>query len=113
MPAALLTVPIMVVVGVGALVLIVMAFIKANDGVAYRYPFAIRVIKQAFVAGGGRLIACGHASSEKGSLGPLVGLCRPREPPLLSGTGLFPAGADDGSRHAKPDATRASVTQRQ
>ncbi len=42
---ALLTVPIMFVVGIGALVLIVMASIKANEGVAYRYPFAIRLIK--------------------------------------------------------------------
>ena len=42
---ALLTVPIMLVVGIGALVLIVMAAIKANEGVAYRYPFAVRLIK--------------------------------------------------------------------
>ena len=42
---ALLTVPIMLVVGIGALVLIVMASMKANEGVAYRYPFAIRLIK--------------------------------------------------------------------
>ncbi len=42
---ALLTVPVMLVVGIGALVLIVMASMKANEGVAYRYPFAIRLIK--------------------------------------------------------------------
>ncbi len=42
---ALLTVPLMLVVGIGALVLIVMAAIKANEGVAYRYPFAVRLIK--------------------------------------------------------------------
>ncbi len=42
---ALLTVPIMLVVGIGALVLIVMASIKANEGVAYRYPFTLRLIK--------------------------------------------------------------------
>ena len=42
---AILTLPIMLVVGIGALVLIIMAAIKANDGVAYRYPFAIRLIK--------------------------------------------------------------------
>ncbi len=42
---ALLTVPLMLVVGIGALVLIVMAAIKANEGVAYRYPFAIRLVK--------------------------------------------------------------------
>ena len=32
-------------IGIGALVLIIMAAIKANDGVAYRYPFAIRLVK--------------------------------------------------------------------
>ncbi|MGV8944747.1 DUF4870 domain-containing protein [Thermomonas sp.] len=42
---ALLTVPLMLVVGLGALVLIVMAAMKANEGVAYRYPFAIRLVK--------------------------------------------------------------------
>lgn len=41
----LITVPIMLVVGLGALVLVIMAAIKANDGVAYRYPFAIRLVK--------------------------------------------------------------------
>jgi uncharacterized Tic20 family protein len=41
----ILTVPAMLVVGIGALVLIVMAAIKANEGVAYRYPFALRLIK--------------------------------------------------------------------
>ncbi len=42
---ALLTVPVMLVVGIGALVLIIMASIKAKEGVAYRYPFTIRLIK--------------------------------------------------------------------
>ncbi|GAB1408130.1 DUF4870 domain-containing protein [Thermomonas brevis] len=42
---ALLTVPVMLVVGIGALVLIVIAAIKANEGVAYRYPFTLRLIK--------------------------------------------------------------------
>lgn len=37
--------PLMFVVGVAALVLIIMAAIKANDGVRYRYPFTIRLIK--------------------------------------------------------------------
>jgi uncharacterized protein len=41
---AILTLPAMLVVGIGALVLIVMAAIKANEGVAYRYPFALRPI---------------------------------------------------------------------
>jgi uncharacterized Tic20 family protein len=42
---ALLTVPLMLIIGVTALVFIVMAAIKANEGVAYRYPFALRLIK--------------------------------------------------------------------
>lgn len=42
---ALLTVPIMMVVGIGALVLVIMAAIKANDGIAYRYPLTVRLIK--------------------------------------------------------------------
>ena len=42
---ALLTFPLMAIVGVAALVLIVIAAIKSNEGVAYRYPFAIRLIK--------------------------------------------------------------------
>ena len=41
----LVTLPIMLIVGLAALVLIIMAAIKANDGVAYRYPFAIRLVK--------------------------------------------------------------------
>lgn len=32
-------------VGIGALVLSIMAGLKANEGVDYRYPFAIRMIK--------------------------------------------------------------------
>lgn len=42
---ALLTVPVMMVIGITALVLCVIAAIKANDGVAYRYPFALRLVK--------------------------------------------------------------------
>lgn len=42
---ALLTVPIMLVVGIGALVLIIMAAIKANEGVTYRYPLTLRLVK--------------------------------------------------------------------
>ena len=37
--------PIMLIVGIAALVFIVIAAIKANEGVAYRYPFAIRLVK--------------------------------------------------------------------
>ena len=41
----IITLPIMLIVGIAALVLIIMAAIKANDGIAYRYPFTIRLIK--------------------------------------------------------------------
>ena len=43
--AVLLTAPLMLVVGIGALVFVVIAAIKANEGVAYRYPFALRLVK--------------------------------------------------------------------
>jgi uncharacterized Tic20 family protein len=42
---ALLTVPLMMVIGIAALVLCIIAAIKANEGVAYRYPFALRFVK--------------------------------------------------------------------
>ena len=42
---ALLTVPVAVVVWVGWLVFTIIAAIKANEGVAYRYPFTLRLIK--------------------------------------------------------------------
>lgn len=42
---ALLTVPLMLIIGVAALVFIIIAAIKANEGVAYRYPFSLRLIK--------------------------------------------------------------------
>jgi uncharacterized Tic20 family protein len=41
----ILTGPLMFVVAVGALVLIVMAAIKANEGKAYRYPMTVRLVK--------------------------------------------------------------------
>ena len=41
----LLTGPLMLIVGIAALVLMVMAGIKANEGVRYRYPFNVRLIK--------------------------------------------------------------------
>lgn len=41
----LLVVPVVLVVGVAWLILTIMAGIKANNGEAYRYPFAIRLIK--------------------------------------------------------------------
>jgi uncharacterized Tic20 family protein len=33
------------IIGIGALILIIMAGLKANNGEAYRYPFALRLIK--------------------------------------------------------------------
>ena len=42
---ALLTVPLMLIIGVAALVFVVIAAIKANEGVAYRYPFSLRLVK--------------------------------------------------------------------
>jgi uncharacterized protein len=36
---------LLVVVGLVALVLTVIAGVKANEGIAYRYPFALRLIK--------------------------------------------------------------------
>lgn len=41
----IVTGPLMFVVAVGALVLIVMAAIKANEGKAYRYPMTVRLVK--------------------------------------------------------------------
>jgi uncharacterized protein len=42
---AILTVPVMLIVGIGALVFIIIAAMKANEGIAYRYPVTIRLIK--------------------------------------------------------------------
>ena len=39
------TAPLMLIVGVAALVFVVIAAIKSNEGVAYRYPFALRLVK--------------------------------------------------------------------
>ncbi len=41
----LITIPAMLVVGLAALVMVIIAAIKANEGVAYRYPFAVRLVK--------------------------------------------------------------------
>jgi uncharacterized protein len=41
----LLTVPIMLIIGVAALVFIIIASIKANQGIAYRYPMTLRLVK--------------------------------------------------------------------
>ncbi len=42
---AILVVPVALALGVAWLVFTIMAAIKANDGVAYRYPLTIRLIK--------------------------------------------------------------------
>jgi len=41
----LIGIPLLFAVGIAALVLTIMAGIKANEGASYRYPFAIRLIK--------------------------------------------------------------------
>ncbi len=41
----LVTLPVMLIIGIAALVFIVIAAIKANEGVAYRYPFTLRLVK--------------------------------------------------------------------
>lgn len=42
---ALLTIPLLMIIGIGSLVLVIMAAIKANEGVRYRYPIALRLVK--------------------------------------------------------------------
>ena len=42
---ALLTIPLLMAIGIAALVFIIIAAIKANEGVAYRYPLAMRLVK--------------------------------------------------------------------
>jgi len=41
----IIAVPAWVVIGIAWLVLTIIAAIKANEGVAYRYPFALRLVK--------------------------------------------------------------------
>ncbi len=41
----LLTFPLLSLIGVGTLVLVIIAAVKANEGVAYRYPIALRLVK--------------------------------------------------------------------
>ena len=41
----LIGIPLMFVVGIGALVLSIIAAIKAQNGENYRYPFALRLVK--------------------------------------------------------------------
>ena len=42
---ALVTVPAFAIIGITAFLLVIIAAIKANEGVAYRYPFALRLVK--------------------------------------------------------------------
>lgn len=42
---ALLTIPLMMAVGIAALVMIIIAAMKAHEGVVYRYPIALRLVK--------------------------------------------------------------------
>ena len=41
----LVTAPIMLIIGIAALVFIIIASIKANQGIAYRYPMSLRLVK--------------------------------------------------------------------
>ncbi len=42
---ALVTVPLGILLGIAWLVLTIVAAMKANEGVAYRYPFTLRLVK--------------------------------------------------------------------
>jgi len=42
---ALITIPVLMCIGIAALILVIMAAVKANEGVAYRYPATLRLIK--------------------------------------------------------------------
>jgi len=42
---AILTIPLFLLLGVAALVMAIIASIKANEGVAYRYPLTLRLVK--------------------------------------------------------------------
>jgi uncharacterized Tic20 family protein len=41
----LITAPVMFIIGIAALVFIIIAAIKANDGIRYRYPLTVRLVK--------------------------------------------------------------------
>lgn len=41
----IIAIPLWVVIGIAWLVLTIIAGVKANEGVAYRYPFTLRLIK--------------------------------------------------------------------
>ena len=42
---AVLTIPLFLLVGLGALVFAIIAAVKANEGVAYRYPLTLRLVR--------------------------------------------------------------------
>ncbi|HEY5558390.1 MAG TPA: DUF4870 domain-containing protein [Steroidobacteraceae bacterium] len=42
---ALLTIPLLMGIGIASLVLVIIAAIKAKEGVRYRYPVALRLVK--------------------------------------------------------------------
>lgn len=42
---AVLTIPLFLLIGVGALVFAIIAAVKANEGVAYRYPLTLRLVR--------------------------------------------------------------------
>ncbi|MGH6892530.1 MAG: DUF4870 domain-containing protein [Dongiaceae bacterium] len=42
---ALLTIPLLMAIGIAALVFFIIAAVKANEGVAYRYPISLRLVK--------------------------------------------------------------------
>jgi uncharacterized Tic20 family protein len=41
----IIAIPLWAIIGIGWLVLTIVAGVKANEGVRYRYPFALRLIK--------------------------------------------------------------------
>jgi uncharacterized Tic20 family protein len=41
----LVTMPLMLLIGIAALVFIIIAAMKANQGIAYRYPMTLRLVK--------------------------------------------------------------------
>ena len=43
--AVLIGIPLMVVIGIGALVCVIIASMKANDGITWKYPLTIRFLK--------------------------------------------------------------------
>ena len=43
--AAIITIPLGILLGIAWLVLTIIAAMKANEGVAYRYPFTLRLVK--------------------------------------------------------------------